>query len=148
MDHDFASKNVPHSKNWLVVGALLAAVAIATGAIGAHLIKDWVMERYGEEASRRQELWETAARYQMYQAVGLMLLAMVSTLANRQRNIVGTAMLAGALIFCGCLYGYVMLDVKMLVHIVPIGGFSMIIGWALLAWFVFSRGNISTNEKV
>lgn len=120
---------------WFALGAFAAALSVAFGAIGAHLIKSWVADAYPDEPTRRLELWDTSARYLMYAGIGLMAAGMWNNISVRQRSIVGSLGLIGASLFSGCLIGYVLTDIKPLVHIVPIGGFSMIASWSLLGWF-------------
>jgi uncharacterized membrane protein YgdD (TMEM256/DUF423 family) len=122
---------------WLVIGCLLAAVAVGFGAIGAHLLeKSFTEKQLGQ--------WETAATYQMYHAIGLMLVSMTTSLGKSRKNLVGIVMLAGVILFSGGLYAYVLTDIKPLVAIVPLGGFSMIISWLMFAWFGY--GAISSDN--
>ena len=53
-------------RQFLIIGALSAFVALAAGAFGAHALR-------GAVSPDRLEVWETAARYQMYHALGLLL---------------------------------------------------------------------------
>jgi len=79
-------------------------------------------------------VWETAARYQMYHALALLAVG-VLTLRTRGKLVqsAGWAMTAGVSIFSGCLYGLVLSGQKLLGAIVPIGGMLMLVGWGLLA---------------
>lgn len=119
----------PNSMAWIALGCLLAAIGVALGAIGAHLLKQTLAEK-------QLVLWETGVRYQMYSAFGI-IAAGLCNLSRRRRNIVNMVMLAGVLLFSGCLYAYAFTDVKTFVHIVPLGGFSMIASWLLFAWFAW-----------
>ena len=55
----------PLERNFFVIGALSAFVAVAAGAFGAH----WLGDRMAEDLT---EVYETAARYQMYHALALL----------------------------------------------------------------------------
>ncbi|QEG22828.1 hypothetical protein MFFC18_27130 [Mariniblastus fucicola] len=118
------------------MGCLLAAISVACGAIGAHLLENWLAENF-EDAIRRQELWETASRYLMYHALGLLAVGLAGSISSFRRNVIGATMLLGVILFSGCLYAYVLTDVKPLVHVVPLGGMSMIVSWVMFAWFMF-----------
>ena len=129
------------SQLWIVIGSLLAAISVGFGAIGAHMLEKWVADNF-DDPERRLELWETASRYLMYHALGLLAVGLASFGNNFRRNVVGAVMLLGVTLFSGCLFAYVLTNVKPLVHIVPLGGLSMIIAWLLFGWFAFaSRGH-------
>ena len=123
-----------HASNriWIVAGCVLAAIGVSFGAIGAHLLEKLL-------TPKQQELWDTGVQYQMYMAFGLLVLGLCGEVPRSK--LVGILMLAGALLFSGCLYAYALTDVKPLVHIVPIGGFAMIAAWLILAWSVFGSRN-------
>lgn len=134
------------SRRWLVCGCLLAAISVGCGAIGAHLLKDWLGTNFPDDYARRQELWETASRYLMYHAIGLIFIGIAPSLSPVRRNLVGCVMLFGVLLFSGCLYAYTLTNIKPLVHIVPLGGFSMIIGWLMFAWFSYAQNSTEKSK--
>jgi uncharacterized membrane protein YgdD (TMEM256/DUF423 family) len=125
---------------WIAVGALLAALGVAIGAFGAHILPGWLANQGREPAAveRAVQVFETAVRYQMYQAIGLILLGLwQAQRPARGGTVAGYLMLAGCLVFSGLLYALVVTDVKVLGAIVPIGGVMMIAGWAtwsVAAW--------------
>jgi uncharacterized membrane protein YgdD (TMEM256/DUF423 family) len=125
------SKFEMKGSRWIVIGCLLAAIAVGFGAIGAHLLEKSLTEKQLEQ-------WETAAKYQMYHAIGLMLVGMTTSLSRSRKKLVGCVMLTGVILFSGSLYAYVLSDIKPLVALVPFGGFSMIISWLMFAWFGYS----------
>ena len=126
--------------HWCIaLGCVLAAIGVAFGAIGAHLLEKWLADNF-EDAARREELWDTGVRYQMYCAFGLIGIGLCNRLMDASGKVSGFLMLLGALLFSGCLYGYVLTNVKPLVHIVPIGGLAMIAAWMIFAWSVISSG--------
>lgn len=105
-----------------VFGAIYAALAVALGAFGAHTLE-------GRVTPDRLETLETAVRYLMYHALGLLLLSRLS------RS--GTASLliaVGAAIFSFSLVLLVLTDTGWLGAVTPVGGVLMIGGWLLLAW--------------
>ena len=128
------------------MGAFLAAASVAIGAVGAHLIRDWVAGAYPDEAARRLDIWDTASRYQMYMAIGLMISGLWEQISIRQRTIVGATGVLGAILFSGCLIVYVIMDIKPLMAIVPIGGFCMIASWTLLGWFTLTSNKLNRGE--
>lgn len=99
-------------------------LAVAAGAFGAHALADKV-------DARMLEIWETAARYQMYHALALFVAAwLLSQTQSTAAFVGGWAFFVGVLIFSGTLYTMVFTGWKWLGAITPIGGVALIIGWA------------------
>ncbi|MBL9091480.1 MAG: DUF423 domain-containing protein [Planctomycetaceae bacterium] len=136
----------PHQ--WFVLGAWLAALAVVNGAFAAHGLEKRLLVIYQNVPledipnadfegliAKRLHDYETGARYQMYHALGLMLLGAV---AARRQTICGTlaglAFFLGILLFSGMLYALVLTNRTMLGAIVPIGGVSFIVGWVALSF--------------
>lgn len=113
-----------------VVGAAAAALAVAAGAFGAHALD-------GVLTAARLATFETAARYQLVHAIGLIALqAALAADAGAPRGIVRAAALLtfGTAVFSGSLYLLVATDVGAWGAVAPIGGAAMIVGWAVAAW--------------
>jgi uncharacterized membrane protein YgdD (TMEM256/DUF423 family) len=114
------------------LGALLAAVAVAAGALGAHFLKDLVKREVltGDQLAS----YETAVRYQMYHSLALVLVGlMLERWTSGLVQAAAIAFLLGILLFSGGIYGWLATGIKPLVHIVPIGGLIWIVGWLMLA---------------
>lgn len=108
---------------WVVFGCALAALSVILGAFGAHALKATL-------SAERLLVWDTAVRYQMFTALGILSLAL-----QRRWGHLGLALLGlGALIFSGSLYLLCLLDQGWLGAITPLGGSLMILGWLHLAW--------------
>lgn len=124
-----------NGKNWIVTGSILAGIAVAMGALAAHGLESWLAQHFPDDAPKRIENWKTAANYQMYHAIGIVLVGIVGgwTNLNRWLNISAWAMLAGIGLFSGMLYAWVLTDIGWLVMFVPLGGISFILGWFGLA---------------
>ena len=90
------------------------------------------------------EVWETAARYQMYHALALLGVGLAAMWRQSKAIfLAGAAMLLGTVIFSGCLYALVLTEQKWLGRVVPIWGVLMIVGWIALTVAV-SRLRIET----
>ncbi len=113
------------AKHMLRLGALLAAAAVATGAFGAHALKDLPEQSLAH--------WETAARYHMYHSLGLCLCGLLALRGWRCR-LSAWSFLLGILLFSGSLYALVLLDLKALGRVTPIGGLCLLLGWLALAF--------------
>ncbi len=121
------------SKTWLITAAVLAGLAVAFGAFGAHGLK----ARFSADHPMLAN-WETAARYQMYHALALLAVGLLAIGSpSRTLNMAGLCMTLGTIIFSGCLYALVLTGERRLGAIVPIGGVLMIVGWLFLAVAAF-----------
>src|SRR5512135_961059 len=103
-------------------GCLLAAVGVALGAFGAHGLQSRL-------SLERQDTFETAVRYQMYHAFGLLVVSLTLSRSTSVWLIVaGWLFLAGILLFSGSLYLLVGTSRRWLGAITPLGGVSFIAG--------------------
>jgi uncharacterized membrane protein YgdD (TMEM256/DUF423 family) len=120
-------------RTFFIIGTILAGLAVATGAFGAHGLQKMV-------TPERLDTWEKAVRYQMYHALALLLLAWALTHWPGQVNILaagGWLFLAGVVLFSGSLYLLVLSDTSWLGAITPFGGVAFVAGWLCLliaAW--------------
>lgn len=118
-------------KNWLTWGALLAAFAVAAGAMGAHLLA----KRLDEEQLKS---FETAVRYQFFHALAVIVIGLLAAQWPEGRwNWPGGFFLAGIVLFSGGIYAWLATGIRPLVHLVPIGGTCWIVGWLVLAVVAF-----------
>ena len=121
--------NSPSGRFAIVAGAVLAGVAVAAGAFGAHGLKDLLA------AGGQADNWETACRYALTHALGLILTGLVARLPGARPGLAAAAagcLLVGTLVFSGFLAALAVSGVRILGAIVPIGGALMIGGWAFL----------------
>ncbi len=111
---------------WLVSGAVLAAIAVAAGAFGAHGLRDRL-------SAADLATFETAARYQMYHALALVAVALLD---GRGLNVrpAGWLFLAGVVLFSGSLYLLTLGNLRWMGAVTPLGGVAFIAGWLALAW--------------
>ena len=117
---------------WLDAGSLLAGLAVAAGAFGAHGLKTRL-------PADLLLVFETAVRYQMYHALGLLAVAFATDRwPDGNFQAAGWLMLAGVILFSGSLYALCLTGVRALGAITPFGGLCFLVGWALLAWSVWN----------
>jgi len=110
------------------MGSILAGLAVATGAFGAHGLQKLV-------TPERLETWDKAVRYQMYHALALLLLAWAITHWPEQVKLFsagGWLFLTGVVLFSGSLYLLVLSEIKILGAITPLGGVAFVAGWLCL----------------
>jgi uncharacterized membrane protein YgdD (TMEM256/DUF423 family) len=110
------------------LGALLAFLAVAGGAFGAHSLKAVL-------SSELLTVFETAVRYQMYHALALLVIGQsMDRGANTWFHWAGWCFLLGVVLFSGSLYALVFSGTRWLGAITPLGGVAFLIGWGLVAW--------------
>ncbi len=111
----------------LLLGAGSGMLAVLLGAFGAHALKASLPESL-------LAVYHTAVTYQFYHAFALLLcgvLALVRPEGGWGAPVV--AFTLGSLVFCGSLYLLALTGVKQWGMVTPLGGLSLIAGWALLA---------------
>lgn len=112
-----------------MMGAVSAALAVGAGAFGAHALR-------ARLEPRLLEVFETAARYQMYHALALFAVAWMMSQGERAAALAapaGWAFVAGTVLFSGSLYAMAFTNVRALGAITPLGGVCFIGGWVMLA---------------
>jgi len=114
---------------FMLSAALFGGLAVAAGAFATHALKDKLTER-------ALEIFETAARYQMYHALALLAVAVLLSRAEAAQvwlNAAGIGFIAGVLIFSGSLYALSFSGVQLLGAVAPLGGAAFLVGWSCLA---------------
>ncbi|MEA5512798.1 DUF423 domain-containing protein [Nodularia sp. UHCC 0506] len=112
------------------IAAVLGGLSVAAGAFAAHALKEKISER-------SLEIFDTGARYQMYHALALLLVALlISRATSPQPMLIATGWLfiVGIAIFSGSLYALSLTGVKILGAITPLGGVAFLLGWGTLAF--------------
>ena len=117
---------------WLATAAVNGFIAVSCGALAAHFLQDRLDKKHFD-------IWEVAARYQMYHALALLGVALLRSHAPTLFDLAGWAFLVGIVLFCGSLYALSLTGIGFLGAITPFGGVAFLAGWLCLAWGV-SRG--------
>jgi uncharacterized membrane protein YgdD (TMEM256/DUF423 family) len=114
--------------SWVVAGATGCALAVVAGAFGAHGLQ-------ARLDARGLELWETASRYLMYGALGLVLLGLAAERAPAAGfPRAAWALALGTLVFSGTVAALALGGPRWLGAVTPLGGLLMIVGFLLFAW--------------
>ncbi len=123
---------------WAAAGAIAMALAVATGAFGAHGLK----ARLTPEALA---WWHTGAQYHVYHALGLFAVAWAQSVGGRPRAlmIAGICLIVGMVLFSGSLYTMALTGKRWLGAVTPLGGTAWIIGWIALAVATWNRSGAS-----
>jgi uncharacterized membrane protein YgdD (TMEM256/DUF423 family) len=108
------------------LGALFGALAVAAGAFGAHALR-------ARLEPRDLEIFETAARYQLYHALALFAVAWAMECNHQWGLAAGWLFVAGVVVFSGSLYALVLTGQRWLGAVTPLGGALLIAGFVALA---------------
>ncbi|MBU42532.1 MAG: hypothetical protein CMN76_04885 [Spirochaetaceae bacterium] len=112
------------------LGALLAGLSVAAGAFGAHALQNLLSERY-------LTIYETASRYMMYHALGILMCGLSSYAGGPDLRKPGWLFVAGIALFCGSLYTLVATGISWLGAVTPFGGVLFLVGWSWAAYAIF-----------
>ncbi|MEJ2338670.1 MAG: DUF423 domain-containing protein [Gemmatimonadales bacterium] len=111
------------SRTFFTLGASLAFIGVGAGALGAHAMKDRL-------APDLLAAWETGARYGLYHALALLVLALaMSRWPGSLWTTTGWLFVAGSLLFSGSLFALALTGMRWLGAITPIGGVCLLLGW-------------------
>lgn len=113
----------------MAIAAILAGLAVGAGAFASHALKEKLTER-------AWEIFETGARYQMYHALALLMVALLLSRAESSPTPLiasAWAFVVGIALFSGSLYALSLSGIKWLGAITPLGGVAFLVGWGCLA---------------
>jgi uncharacterized membrane protein YgdD (TMEM256/DUF423 family) len=120
---------------FLSIGAIFGGLSVASGAFASHALREKISDR-------SLEIFETAARYQMYHALALLLVALLLSIYQQSPPPTllasGWLFIIGIALFSGSLYALSLTNVKILGAIAPLGGAAFIAGWGALAFAAWS----------
>lgn len=103
-------------------------LAVMIGAFAAHGLKQ-VLDAYS------LGLIETAVRYQMYHAIALLIVSVISAvplISPRWLKLAAITFILGIVLFSGSLYLLALSGIKWLGAVTPLGGIAFILGWLAL----------------
>lgn len=131
-------------RTFTMLGALSALIAVGTGAFGAHGLPNYFARIYEspDDIEHMLHNWETAARYEMYHALGMLAVAWACSrwAASAGRlSAAGYCFLAGTVLFSGSLYVLCLTGQRWLGMITPLGGLAFMAGWLLLALVAYKQ---------
>ena len=122
------------TKIFISLAAVFGGLSVAAGAFASHALKEKLSDR-------ALQIFEVGARYQMYHALALLLIAILLIQSKSPSTALiasGWLFIIGTFIFSGSLYALAISDIKILGAITPLGGAAFIAGWAALAIAAFN----------
>lgn len=124
---------------FILIGSLAASISVLAGAFGAHGLSEVLADRAG--------VYETAARYQMYHSLGIILVGLlVRHYESKAVVAAGWMFLVGILVFSGSLYTLALTGAGMWGAITPVGGVMFVAGWLLAGIGVWKSPRKSTPQ--
>jgi uncharacterized membrane protein YgdD (TMEM256/DUF423 family) len=121
-------------RKFLMLGSANAFLAVALGAFGAHVLKERL-------SSDMLAVFQTGVQYQMYHALALILVAILSKQLpnNLAFGWSGWLFFVGIVLFSGSLYALSLSGVTILGAITPLGGLAFLAGWFKLVWGAYKQ---------
>ena len=107
----------------IISGSAFALLSVVMGAFGAHLLKDSLSDY-------SKTIYEKAVLYQMFHALGILILTMIQqNLNNVDLSVSIWLFILGIVLFSGSLYILALSEIKIVGFMTPIGGTLFILGW-------------------
>ena len=123
----------PGARILLAIAGVLLALGVAAGAVGTHALR-------GSLAPDQLEVFETAVRYHLCNALGLLGIGAVSLqIDSRLLRWSGGLIAAGIVLFSGSLYLAALGAPRPIHFLPPVGGLALIAGWLLFAVAILRR---------
>ena len=125
------------TKKIISTGAIFGVLAIILGAFGAHALKKVLTPEL-------LVTFETGVRYQMYHALFLILIGTLTDLDEKTKKRIYYLILSGVILFSGSIYllatnDLTPFDFRTIGFITPIGGFLLILGWAVFLLSILKK---------
>lgn len=116
------------TKNILITGCLMSALAVGIGAFGAHGLKDLLAE------NGRTDVFETGVKYHFYHSLAILITGLINHHLHSKWIVRSFYMLlTGIIIFSVSLYILAITNINILGAVTPFGGVLLIAGWLALA---------------
>ena len=122
------------AKFYLLAGGVLGFFAVALGAFGAHGLKSRLTEDM-------LAVFQTGVTYHMSHALALLLAATLMLHWPQSLALKWSAacFLLGVVVFSGSLYLLSVTGLRWLGAITPLGGLTLLLGWAAFVYAVYSN---------
>lgn len=125
-----------NGKLWMVIGIIVAGLAVIVGAFGAHGLESYFGDLPTKEFAKRIDNWKTGASYQFYHALGIILIGLVLLTSSKPATpllrLAPYLMLLGIILFSAMLYVLTLTSWRVGM-LVPIGGVAFVAGWVAFA---------------
>ncbi|NKI31580.1 DUF423 domain-containing protein [Croceivirga thetidis] len=125
------------NKTILVTGLVFGLLAVVIGAFGAHGLKKVL-------SPEELNTFETGVKYQMYHALFLIFLSLLTVAGDGTKRWVFYLITLGVLLFSFSIYllatnSLTSFDFRKIGFVTPIGGTLLIFGWGLLLFRILTK---------
>ncbi len=127
------------AKKSILIGSVLAALAVLLGAFGAHALKDITTD------AAILDIFEKGVKYQMYHALAIIIVGVVMQQFGVTFKYIPRIFLTGIIFFSGSLYIITLLKTQLyeipvaIGILTPIGGLCFVAGWLGFAWQLYKQ---------
>lgn len=124
------------NKYYSIIATFFIFLSIILGAIAAHSLKNIISEDLILS-------FEKGVKYLFYSGLGLLILNVSADKFTFSLKWINLTIIIGTILFSGNIFLYIFHEhfpsLKNFVHLVPIGGFLMIIGWGILLFQIIKQ---------
>ncbi len=119
-------------KNWIIFAAILGALTVILGAIGAHTLRNTLSDV-------QLNSFATGVRYQMYHIFAILVMVVLSKQFNVNLKVslwlfaVGILFFSGSIFLLATIPVHGMESIKAIGPVTPIGGLVLIAAWLSVA---------------
>ena len=119
-------------RNWIIFIAVLAAITVILGAIGAHTLRNTLSEV-------QLNSFATGVRYQYYHIFAMLFAVLLSKQFDVNLKVplwlftIGTLLFSGSIFLLSTIPVHGMEGVRALGPVTPVGGLILVAGWLSLA---------------
>ena len=116
-----------------MIAAIFGLLGVAAGAFGAH----------GVDGNQAKAWMGTGSKFQLVHVLATLACVSFATWGAPVAMRAAPFFLGGIVLFSGSLYGLALGAPKAIAMLAPLGGFSFMIGWAILAfagWRLWRKG--------
>lgn len=122
-----AQQNERAGARLILAGAILGFLAVGFGAFGAHGLE-------GKVSAQALGWWKTGASYHLPMALAVAFMGALTQRGFTGARVAGWLFAAGIVVFAGSLYLLTLTGLRWLGAITPVGGVTLMAGWAVLAF--------------
>ncbi len=119
-------------KNWIIFAAILGALTVILGAIGAHTLRNTLSDV-------QLNSFATGVRYQMYHIFAILVMVVLSKQFNVNLKVslwlfaIGILFFSGSIFLLATIPVHGMESIKAIGPVTPIGGLVLIAAWLSVA---------------
>lgn len=127
-----ALQNERDGARLILTGSILGFLAIGFGAFGAHGLE-------GKVSEQAMGWWKTAAAYHLPISAATVTMGALTRFGFPGARLAGWLFCAGIIVFSGSLYLLTLTDMRWLGAVTPLGGVTLLAGWAALGLGALKR---------